>query len=100
MHAHQGAVHEIVESVILESLFLDGREHLRRVTTKIPREEKTADQKSLDLIFKGYREDFQSDPRQPRKNRDVVEGFLLFLQARLQEIRDGMRIVSRHSEED
>ena len=99
MHAHQGAVHEIVESVILESLFLDGREHLRRVTTKIPREEKTADQKSLDLIFKGYREDFQSDPRQPRKNRDVVEGFLLFLQARLQEIRDGMRIVSWHSED-
>ena len=61
LRAHQGSVHEVVESVFLESIFFDSWERLRRVATKMPREEKAADQKSLNLIFKGYREDFQSD---------------------------------------
>lgn len=84
--AHQIGIHEIVEAVLPNLLFLDSWECRHRTATKMFGKENAASGEVLGPLLDVYGEDLKPDPRQSRKNGDIIQGLLIFLYVRLHEI--------------
>ena len=60
-YAHQGDVHELAETVLIEFPRADRWERPYQTAAELLREESTANRKFLDFIFDSYRKYIQAD---------------------------------------